>query len=115
MTGACESTTTKAAPGTDLRRFRSESRQLFERAEPELRRHLDAVVQRFADAGARVAELVLPAAYAEIHVTKVLWPDFRRRHLFEAILDFQSRDRRYGGLDADKDPSDAAMFVEADE
>jgi aspartyl-tRNA(Asn)/glutamyl-tRNA(Gln) amidotransferase subunit A len=42
-------------------------RQLFERAEPDLRRHLDAVVQRFADAGARVAELVLPAAYAEIH------------------------------------------------
>jgi Asp-tRNA(Asn)/Glu-tRNA(Gln) amidotransferase A subunit family amidase len=42
-------------------------RQLFERAEPDLRRHLDAVVRRFSEAGARVDELVLPAAYAEIH------------------------------------------------
>jgi len=42
-------------------------RQLFERAEPGLRRHLDAVVQRFADAGARVTALVLPGAYSEIH------------------------------------------------
>jgi undecaprenyl diphosphate synthase len=60
----------------------------------------------------RVSNFLLwQIAYAEIHVTKVLWPDFRRRHLFEAILDFQSRDRRYGGVD----PSDAAIFVEADE
>jgi undecaprenyl diphosphate synthase len=60
----------------------------------------------------RVSNFLLwQIAYAEIHVTKVLWPDFRRRHLFEAILDFQSRDRRYGGVD----PSDAEMFVEADE
>ena len=60
----------------------------------------------------RVSNFLLwQIAYAEIHVTKVLWPDFRRRHLFEAILDFQSRDRRFGGVE----PSDAAMFVEADE
>ena len=60
----------------------------------------------------RVSNFLLwQIAYAEIHVTKVLWPDFRRRHLFEAILDFQSRDRRYGGVD----PSDAEMFVEADD
>lgn len=60
----------------------------------------------------RVSNFLLwQIAYAEIHVTKVLWPDFRRRHLFEAILDFQSRDRRYGAVD----PSDAEMFVEADE
>ena len=44
----------------------------------------------------------------------MLWPDLRRRHLFEAILDFQSRDRRYGAVDA-SDPGDAEMFVEADE
>jgi undecaprenyl diphosphate synthase len=37
-------------------------------------------------------------AYAEIHVTDVLWPDFRCRHLLEAVLDFQQRDRRYGGI-----------------
>jgi undecaprenyl diphosphate synthase len=37
-------------------------------------------------------------AYSEIWVTSTLWPDFRRRHLFEAILDYQHRERRYGGL-----------------
>ena len=59
----------------------------------------------------RVSNFLLwQIAYAEIHVTKVLWPDFRRRHLFEAIIDFQSRDRRYGG----GDESDAQMFIEAD-
>ena len=60
----------------------------------------------------RVSNFLLwQIAYAEIHVTKVLWPDFRRRHLFEAIIDFQARERRYGGVE----PSDAEMFVEADE
>jgi undecaprenyl diphosphate synthase len=59
----------------------------------------------------RVSNFLLwQIAYAEIHVTKVLWPDFRRRHLFEAIIDFQSRERRYGGVDE----SDAQMFIEAD-
>ena len=59
----------------------------------------------------RVSNFLLwQIAYAEIHVTKVLWPDFRRRDLFEAIIDFQSRERRYGGVDE----SDAQMFIEAD-
>lgn len=59
----------------------------------------------------RVSNFLLwQIAYAEIHVTKVLWPDFRRRHLFEAIIDFQSRDRRYGAVDE----SDAQMFIEAE-
>jgi len=59
----------------------------------------------------RVSNFLLwQIAYAEIHVTKVLWPDFRRRNLFEAIIDFQARDRRYGGVDE----SDAEMFIEAD-
>ena len=40
--------------------------------------------------------LLWQLAYAEIYVTPVLWPDFTRRHLFEAILDFQRRDRRFG-------------------
>jgi undecaprenyl diphosphate synthase len=60
----------------------------------------------------RVSNFLLwQIAYAEIHVTKVLWPDFRRRHLFEAIIDFQSRERRYGGVEE----QDAEMFIEADE
>lgn len=37
------------------------------------------------------------AAYAELYFTPVLWPDFRRQHLLEAILDYQKRDRRFGG------------------
>jgi Asp-tRNA(Asn)/Glu-tRNA(Gln) amidotransferase A subunit family amidase len=42
-------------------------RQLFDRAEPGLRRHLDGVVQRLAQAGARISELTLPRPYDEIH------------------------------------------------
>ncbi len=37
-------------------------------------------------------------AYTEIHVTETLWPDFRAAHLFEAILAYQKRERRYGGV-----------------
>jgi undecaprenyl diphosphate synthase len=49
----------------------------------------------------RVSNFLLwQIAYAEIWVTDVLWPDFRRRHLLDAILDFQKRDRRYGGITA---------------
>jgi len=35
-------------------------------------------------------------AYTELYITPLLWPDFRRTHLFEAILDYQKRDRRFG-------------------
>jgi undecaprenyl diphosphate synthase len=47
----------------------------------------------------RVSNFLLwQIAYAEIWVTDTFWPDFRRRHLLEAILDFQKRNRRYGGI-----------------
>ncbi len=42
--------------------------------------------------------LLWQIAYSEIWVTDVLWPDFRRQHLLQAILDFQKRERRYGGI-----------------
>ena len=42
--------------------------------------------------------LLWQIAYAELYVTETLWPDFSRRELLKAILDFQKRDRRYGGL-----------------
>jgi undecaprenyl diphosphate synthase len=42
--------------------------------------------------------LLWQIAYAEIHVTDTLWPDFRRLHLLQAILDYQQRNRRFGGL-----------------
>jgi undecaprenyl diphosphate synthase len=47
----------------------------------------------------RVSNFLLwQIAYAEIWVTDALWPDFRARHLLEAILDYQKRDRRYGAI-----------------
>ena len=42
--------------------------------------------------------LLWQIAYAEIWVTETLWPDFRRRDLLEAIVAYQKRDRRYGGI-----------------
>jgi undecaprenyl diphosphate synthase len=42
--------------------------------------------------------LLWQIAYAEIWVTDTLWPDFRKQHLLEAILAYQKRDRRYGGI-----------------
>ena len=47
----------------------------------------------------RVSNFLLwQIAYAEIWVTDTCWPDFTRRHLMQAIIDFQKRERRYGGL-----------------
>ncbi len=47
----------------------------------------------------RVSNFLLwQIAYSEIWVTETLWPDFRRRHLLEAVLAYQKRDRRYGGI-----------------
>ena len=42
--------------------------------------------------------LLWQIAYAEIWVTETLWPDFDKPHLYEAIIAFQKRERRYGGL-----------------
>ena len=54
-------------------------------------------------AGGRIADLPTPGkgelwqlAYAELFVTPVLWPDFGRQQLYEAILEYQRRDRRFG-------------------
>ena len=47
----------------------------------------------------RVSNFLLwQIAYSEIWVTETLWPDFRRRDLLEAIVAFQKRERRYGGI-----------------
>jgi undecaprenyl diphosphate synthase len=43
--------------------------------------------------------LLWELAYSELVFTDVLWPDFRREHLFEAVREFQRRDRRFGGVD----------------
>jgi undecaprenyl diphosphate synthase len=57
----------------------------------------------------RVSNFLLwQIAYAEIWVTDTLWPDFRCRHLLEAIIDFQKRERRYGGIKGAADDPDQA-------
>ena len=47
----------------------------------------------------RVSNFLLwQIAYAEIWITPVLWPDFRKRHLLEALCDYQTRERRFGDI-----------------
>jgi undecaprenyl diphosphate synthase len=47
----------------------------------------------------RVSNFLLwQIAYAEMYVTDTLWPDFSRARLLEALVDYQKRERRYGGL-----------------
>jgi undecaprenyl diphosphate synthase len=48
----------------------------------------------------RVSNFLLwQLAYTEFWMTPTLWPDFRRRHLFQAVADFQGRERRFGRTD----------------
>ena len=51
--------------------------------------------------------LLWELAYSELVFTDVLWPDFRREHLFEAVREYQRRERRYGGLE-DGEPEGGA-------
>ncbi len=48
-------------------------------------------------AESRISNFLLwQIAYAEIHISELMWPDFRREHLLEAIVDYQARERRFG-------------------
>jgi undecaprenyl diphosphate synthase len=48
----------------------------------------------------RVSNFMLwQLAYTELWITETLWPDFRRRHLYEAVADYQRRERRFGRID----------------
>jgi undecaprenyl diphosphate synthase len=68
-------------------------RELYTAGLPEL----DLLVRTSGEM--RISNFLLwQAAYSEIYVTETLWPDFRRAHLLEAVLNFQQRDRRFGGL-----------------
>lgn len=42
--------------------------------------------------------LLWQIAYTELYFTETLWPDFRKEHLYEAILDYQQRERRFGKI-----------------
>jgi undecaprenyl diphosphate synthase len=58
--------------------------------------------------------LLWQIAYSEIYVTDTLWPDFRRRELLEAVLAYQKRDRRFGGLNAvATEPAPVGDFIGA--
>jgi len=58
----------------------------------------------------RVSNFLLwQIAYAELYVTETLWPDFSRAELLRAILDYQKRDRRFGGV---HEPSAAETILE---
>jgi undecaprenyl diphosphate synthase len=48
--------------------------------------------------------LLWQIAYAEIFITDVLWPDFRKEHLYEAIISFQKRERRFGKISEQVNP-----------
>jgi undecaprenyl diphosphate synthase len=68
-------------------------RELYTHGLPEL----DLLVRTSGEM--RISNFLLwQAAYSEIYVTETLWPDFRRVHLLEAIVEYQRRDRRFGGL-----------------
>jgi undecaprenyl diphosphate synthase len=71
------------------------SENLYTRNLPEL----DLLVRTSGEL--RISNFLLwQTAYSEIYVTETLWPDFRRQHLLEAIIDYQKRDRRFGGVKA---------------
>ena len=57
--------------------------------------------------------LLWQIAYAELYVTGTLWPDFGRTDLLSAILDYQKRDRRFGGLSVEVESPDRDEWVEA--
>ena len=57
--------------------------------------------------------LLWQIAYAELYVTDTLWPDWRRSDLFHAILDYQKRDRRFGGLSTDDEGTNSREWPEA--
>jgi undecaprenyl diphosphate synthase len=52
----------------------------------------------------RVSNFLLwQIAYSELWITKTLWPDFRREHLYQAVMDYQERERRFGRISAGSD------------
>lgn len=55
----------------------------------------------------RVSNFLLwQIAYSEIYVTETLWPDFTRPRLLEALIEFQKRERRYGGIREGEAPAE---------
>ena len=87
--------------------FQINGRNPNEISESDIERHLytaglpdpDLLIRTSGEL--RVSNFLLwQIAYSEIYVTETLWPDFRRASLFEAIVEYQKRDRRYGGVNS---------------
>jgi undecaprenyl diphosphate synthase len=77
--------------------------ELYTRELPEL----DLLVRTSGEL--RISNFLLwQMAYAEIYVTDTLWPDFRRLNLLQAIVDYQQRSRRFGGLKLVREPKAAS-------
>jgi undecaprenyl diphosphate synthase len=57
--------------------------------------------------------LLWQIAYSELYVTDKLWPDFRRTDLLKAVIDYQRRDRRFGGLGANGAPEPMPEYLGA--
>jgi len=90
---------------------------------PDFRADEEAISERLYTAGLpdpdllirtsgemRVSNFLLwQIAYAEIYVTETLWPDFSRARLLEALIEFQTRERRYGGLGTKRGVSSSAQ------
>jgi undecaprenyl diphosphate synthase len=94
------------------RQAAGDSRKL---TESELERHLytaglpdpDLLIRTSGEM--RVSNFLLwQIAYAEIFVTETLWPDFNRARLLEAFVEFQKRDRRYGGIGESEEAESSA-------
>jgi undecaprenyl diphosphate synthase len=63
----------------------------------------DLVIRTGAES--RISNFLLwQIAYSELYLTDVMWPDFRKDHLVEAVLDYQSRERRFGLTSAQVQP-----------
>jgi len=81
--------------GDSIENLREEDieRNLYTRGLPEV----DLLIRTSGEF--RISNFLLwQLAYSEIYVTPTLFPDFRRRDIFEAIIEFQKRERRFGGI-----------------
>jgi undecaprenyl diphosphate synthase len=96
-----------------LRQARANGSQEYIADEETIARHLytaglpdpDLLIRTSGEM--RVSNFLLwQIAYAEIYVTDTLWPDFSRARLLEALIDFQRRERRYGGLGTQRSEPD---------
>jgi undecaprenyl diphosphate synthase len=55
--------------------------------------------------------LLYQLAYAELYFTNTRWPDFRKENLYEAIIDFQNRERRFGKTSDQLSPNPATAWI----